>query len=260
MGLPWCDHHCHLADETWEQDVVEAEGTGLCFVLDVGVDEVTSAAAVRRAEARPGFVWATAGVHPHEASAGLGSIAELLRHPRVVAVGECGLDYHYEHSPRDVQRDVFCRQLELARSFRLPVVIHCREAFEDTLAILREVGLPERGAVLHCFTGDRSEARRCLDLGLHLSFSGIVTFPSAGALREVAAWCPAERLLVETDSPYLTPVPLRGRRNTPSKVDLVGRAVAAARGIDPAELARLTTSNASRLYGIRLPSSCGDAI
>jgi TatD DNase family protein len=162
-------------------------------------------------------------------------------------VGECGLDYHYDHSPRDVQRDVFAAQVALAHAHDLALVIHTREAWDDTLAILEAEGVPER-TVFHCFSGGPVEARRCLDLGAHLSFSGIVSFPSADDLRAAAAACPAERLLVETDSPYLAPLPHRGKRNQPAWVTLVGEAVAAARG-EPAEaVAEATWRNAEAVY------------
>jgi TatD DNase family protein len=194
-------------------------------------------------------VFATVGVHPHDAKDGLGGIEELLAEPEVVAVGECGLDYHYDHSPREVQREVFAAQIALARSHRLALVIHTREAWDDTFAVLESAGVPER-TVFHCFSGGPEEAERCLALGAHLSFSGIVTFPSADDLRAAAVACPLDRLLVETDAPYLAPVPHRGKRNRPAHVAVVGAAVAATKGLAPEVVAEATWANASHVYGL----------
>src|SRR4051794_19038249 len=157
-------------------------------------------------------------------------LVELLEAPEVVAVGECGLDYHYDHSPRDAQRSVFAAQVALANSLDLPLVVHTRNAWDDTLDVLRSEGVPER-TVIHCFSGGAEEARRCLDLGAFMSFSGIVTFPSAHDVRAAVALCPLDRLLVETDSPYLAPVPHRGARNRPALVPFVGQGIANELGI-----------------------------
>jgi TatD DNase family protein len=162
-------------------------------------------------------------------------------------VGECGLDYHYDHSPRDVQREVFAAQIGLAHRHDLALVIHTREAWEDTFDVLAAEGVPER-TVLHCFTGGPDEARRCLDLGGYLSFSGIVTFPSAQDVREAAALCPLDRVLVETDAPYLAPVPHRGKRNRPALVAVVGAGLAEAMGRDVAEVAEASWRNATGVY------------
>jgi TatD DNase family protein len=167
----------------------------------------------------------------------------------VVAVGECGLDYHYDHSPREVQREVFAAQIALAHAHGLPLVIHTREAWPDTFDILRAEG-PPATTVFHCFTGGAKEAREALDLGAHLSFSGIVSFPSADDVRAAAAMCPADRLLVETDSPYLAPVPHRGARNQPSLLPAVGTALARARGVEPEEVAELTWRNAVIAFSV----------
>ena len=194
-------------------------------------------------------VWATAGVHPHDATDGLDGIAELLAAPEVVAVGECGLDYHYDHSPRAVQREVFAAQITLAFEHDLALVIHTREAWDDTFDILAAEGVPDR-TVFHCFTGGPTEARLGLDLGIRISFSGIITFKTADDLREAAAICPIDRLLVETDSPYLTPVPHRGQPNRPALVPLVGAAVASAKQLDVAEVAEASWAAATELYRI----------
>jgi TatD DNase family protein len=177
----------------------------------VGTDVRTSHLAVALAGRHDG-VAATAGVHPHDAAGGTDGLAELLDGTSVVAVGECGLDYHYDHSPRAVQREVFAAQVAEARRRDLALVVHTREAWDDAFAILESERAPER-TVLHCFTGGPGEARRALDAGLALSFSGIVSFKGAADLREAAALCPLDRLLVETDSPYLAPAPHRGKPN-----------------------------------------------
>jgi TatD DNase family protein len=245
----WTDNHCHLdPGPGGAEAAAEARAAGVARIVTVGTDPAHSAAAVETARALDG-VWATAGVHPHEARHGVDGIEALLDEPEVVAVGECGLDYHYDHSPRPVQREVFAAQVAMANRRRLPLVIHTREAWDDTFAVLAAEGVPER-TVFHCFTGGPDEARRCLDLGAHLSFSGIVTFPSAADLREAAAACPLDRLLVETDSPYLTPVPHRGRPNRPAYVPLVGAGVAAAKGIAVEAVAEATWRTASAFYGL----------
>ncbi|MEB3299256.1 MAG: TatD family hydrolase, partial [Candidatus Sericytochromatia bacterium] len=200
-------------------------------------------------------LWAAFGLHPHEAKDWSPSVLALLEsalaHPKAVAVGECGLDYHYDHSPRQRQQEVFAEQLRLAQRFEKPVVIHTRLAEEDTLRVLDEAGIPERGGVLHCFTGTMAMARAAVERGLHVSFSGIATFPKAGDLREVAAWVPADRLLVETDAPFLAPPPHRGKRNEPAWVVRVLEVLAEVRGTTLAELGFLTARNAEALFRLR---------
>ncbi len=248
----WIDHHCHLPaappteGPALEELVDEARAAGVSRLVNVGTSLAASRDAVDVA-ARSPHVWATVGVHPHDASDGLDGIEELLAAPRVVAVGECGLDYHYLHSPAEAQREVFAAQIQLAHHHDLPLVIHTREAWDETFDILAAERPPER-LVFHCFTGGPTEARRCLDVGGSLSFSGIVSFPSAGELREAARLCPADRMLVETDSPYLAPVPHRGRANRPALVAVVGAALAEARGEGVDEVAASTTANAERFY------------
>ncbi|HEX9995033.1 MAG TPA: TatD family hydrolase [Acidimicrobiales bacterium] len=245
----WTDNHCHLdPGPAGAEAAAEAREAGVTRLVTVGTDPARSAAAVATARALDG-VWATAGVHPHDAKDGLDGLEDLLDEPEVVAVGECGLDYHYDHSPRPVQREVFAAQVALATTRGMALVIHTREAWDDTFAVLAAEGVPER-TVFHCFTGGADEARRCLDLGAWLSFSGIVTFPSAGDLREAAALCPLDRLLVETDSPYLAPVPHRGRPNRPALVPLVGAGVAAAKGVAAEEVAEASWRAASAVYGL----------
>ncbi len=242
--VEWFDSHCHLQEEFAEagdgndpgphatrlaETVARAAEAGVTGMVCVGTGAGSSAEAVDlvRAMHRPDSVavaegvelWATVGLHPHDAVDGVDSLdallgAELGTVPVgdgqrvVVAIGECGLDYHYDHSPRPNQREAFALQVELANRHRLALVIHTREAWDDTLDILAAVGVPAR-TVVHCFTGGPEEARRCLDLGTFLSFSGVVTFKNADQVREAAALCPLHRLLVETDAPFLTPVPRR---------------------------------------------------
>jgi TatD DNase family protein len=192
-------------------------------------------------------VWATAGVHPHDAAGGTDGLEAVLAEPEVVAVGECGLDYHYDHSPRAVQREVFAAQIALAHRHDLALVIHTREAWDDTFAILAAEGVPAR-TVFHCFTGGPDEARRALDAGAVLSFSGIVSFKGATDVREAAALCPLDRMTVETDAPYLAPVPNRGKQNRPAWVPLVGAAVASVKGVAVEEVESATTDVAAALF------------
>ncbi|WP_419923802.1 TatD family hydrolase [Candidatus Poriferisocius sp.] len=244
--MRWIDNHCHLELETLEATVAQASNAGVERMIDVGTDAATSVAAVSKAAACD-QVWATVGVHPHEARHGIDGIEDLLGSDRVVAVGECGLDYHYNHSPPEDQQVVFAAQIEMAHRHRMPMVIHTREAWDDTFAILDECGVPER-TVFHCFTGGGVEARAALDRGAYLSFSGIVSFPSAGDVRTAAELCPLNRLLVETDSPYLAPVPRRGKPNAPANLPLVGEALARARSAAIGQVAEHTWDNASMFY------------
>ena len=251
--LRWTDNHCHLhfrdADASAVADTVAAgREAGVQRFVTVGCDVEDSRAAIEVAAAHEG-VFATAGVHPHEAKDGINGLEALLASPEVVAVGECGLDYHYDHSPRAEQREVFAAQIALAHAHDLALVIHARSAWEDTFDVLAAEGVPER-TVFHCFTGGADEARRCLDLGAHVSISGIVTFKTADDIRAAVALCPPDRLLVETDAPYLAPVPHRGERNRPALVPLVGAAVAAVQGRDVADVAASTWEVATRLYGL----------
>lgn len=256
--MRWTDNHCHLpTDLGAARELVEAAAAaGVERLVDVGCDVAGSAAAIERAGALPG-VWATIGIHPHDATTAydgsgrldLGPLRALAGSARVVAVGECGLDFHYDHSPRDQQREVFAAQIRLALELALPLVIHTREAWPETFAILDDVGVPAR-TVFHCFTGGPAEAEQGLTRGIHLSFSGIVTFPSAPELREAAALCPLDRLMVETDSPYLAPIPFRGRPNRPEHVVHVGAAVAGAKAIPVEAVADATWRTAEAFYAL----------
>ncbi len=254
MAPRWIDDHCHLdltaeRGPSAEEAVAAARAAGVERLVTVGTDVASSSAAIEVARSFGG-VWATAGVHPHDAKGGWDGLEALLGEPEVVAVGECGLDYHYDHSPRSVQREAFAAQIALAHAHDLALVVHTREAWDDTLDILAAEGAPAR-TVIHCFTGGPADARRCLELGAHLSFSGIVTFKGAPEVREAAALCPLDRLLVETDAPFLAPVPHRGRANQPAYLPLVGEAVAGVTGRSAVEVAAATWTNAARVY--RLP-------
>ena len=214
----------------------------------------TSQAAVALAHAHPN-IFATIGVHPHEAKEiGEGwyeSFRSLAQHPKVVAYGEIGLDYHYDHSPREIQRQRFREQIHLARELALPLVIHTREAQEDTVMILREEGAVNGGGVFHCFSGDMWLAKDALDLGFYLSFSGVLTFKNATMLRDIAKTVPLDRLMVETDCPYLAPVPYRGKRNEPAYVQYVAETLAEIRGNGSVEsVARATVENTKRVFRI----------
>jgi TatD DNase family protein len=254
-GPVWIDNHCHLdgADDPAAL-VADANAAGVQQLVTVGTDAARSAACLELAAHLDG-VWATAGVHPHDAKHGIAELVDLVDAALddgaspLVAIGECGLDHHYDHSPRDVQRQVFGQQIELAHRTGLPLVIHTREAWDETFEVLEEHGVPER-TVFHCFTGGPAEAERCLELGTLLSISGIVTFPSATELREAVAGAPLDRLMVETDSPYLAPVPHRGKRNRPALVARVGEQVAALLGRPVEEVAAATTATARRFYGL----------
>jgi TatD DNase family protein len=277
--LEWFDSHCHLQDEfastpgvgpvephadRLAATIARAAEAGVTRLVCVGTGGSSSAEAVALARSlrRPGgpaaaegvSMWATVGLHPHDAVDGVDSLDAVLAaelgaaDPVVVGIGECGLDYHYDHSPRPVQREAFALQVELALRHDLALVVHTREAWDDTFDILSSVGVPER-TVIHCFTGGPVEARRCLDLGASLSFSGVVTFKNAQEVRDAAALCPPDRLMVETDSPFLAPVPHRGSTNEPSRVPLVGATIAMVTGRPVGDVAQQTTDNARQAFG-----------
>lgn len=251
---PYVDSHCHLYDTRGvplDDVLTAARAAGVGAMIDVGCDAATSEAALAMAAEHPD-VFATVGLHPHEARHGVASIVGLLDRPGVVAIGECGLDHYYDHSPRDAQRQAFAEQIQLAHERRLPLVIHTRDAWDDTFDVLVAEGMPER-TVFHCFTGGPDEARRCLDLGALLSFSGIVTFKNAVELHEAARLCPDDRLLVETDSPYLAPVPHRGRTNQPAYVVHVVERLAELRGSTTESVRAATWENARLAFPLIRP-------
>ena len=262
-GPSIADSHCHLADEAFGADldavVTRAVRAGLtsavCILSADEDDELFRAERVRSAWPAVRFA---AGVHPHRAAAYAGRGAEAARVAAsaarrfdAVAVGEIGLDYHYDFAPRAVQREVFAAQVSAAADLNRPVIIHTREAHADTLAVLREADAS--CGVMHCFTGTRDEARQALDLGFFVSLSGILTFPRAETLRDVATFIPPDRLLVETDAPYLAPVPYRGRRNEPAWLQRTVAALAQARGQSVAELARQIERNFAAFVGASPP-------
>ncbi|MDP6894939.1 MAG: TatD family hydrolase [Acidimicrobiales bacterium] len=244
----WFDNHCHLSERA-EEEVIEARKALVVGFINVGTDFETSIEAIEKAKTLPD-VWATAGVHPHEARKGIEGIEDLLADSNVVAVGEAGLDYYYDYSPREDQKKIFAEQIEMANKFNLPLVIHTREAWEETFNILDNEGVPE-STVFHCFTGGTVEAKECLERGAYLSFSGIITFKKSESLREAASECPLNRAMIETDSPYLTPVPFRGKKNEPANVVLVGQELAHLQDKSPEEIASATTQNALDFYGLR---------
>jgi TatD DNase family protein len=252
----WADSHCHVPYDGVDVAAIdEARAAGVARIITIGTNAAVSAAAVEVARHHDG-VWATIGLHPHDAGEGVDGISRLLAAsdpdlgPVVVGVGECGLDYHYDHSPRPVQREAFAAQIRLAAARDLTLVVHTREAWDDTFAILASEGPPARW-VLHCFTGGPSEAERGVGMGAMVSFSGIVSFKTADDVRAAARVCPLDRLLVETDSPYLAPVPFRGQPNRPALVPVVGAAVAAARGVAPEVIESATWANTAAVF--RLP-------
>ncbi len=249
------DSHCHLTDEAFAADrdavLARARDAGLVGMVCIASDAGDAAAALGLARAHAD-VWCTAGVHPHEAASAtadaLARVRELAAEPGVVAIGECGLDYHYDHAPRERQRQAFRAQLELAAEVGMPVVVHAREADDDTRALVQEFEGSVTG-VLHCFTGGAELMEAGLDAGWYVSFSGIATFGSFRG-QDLVRRVPVERLLVETDSPYLAPPPHRGKRNEPAFVARVAEAVAALRDTPPEALGRTTTDNARRFYGL----------
>lgn len=252
------DTHCHLDSEYFpegaDETIARARSEGVTGFVCIGVGGSAQARSALELAARRADVWATVGVHPHDAAAfDVDLEAELLllaQQPRVVAIGEIGLDFHYDHSPRERQQEIFRRFIQLARQLKKPVVIHTRSAPEETLRILSEEKAADVGGLIHCFSENKPFAQRALDLGFDLSFSGIVTFKRAVDIQEVAAWAPADRILVETDSPYLAPVPLRGKRCEPAHVVHTARFIAGLRGVSLEKLAEQTTQNAARRLGV----------
>jgi len=261
------DTHCHLDAEYFpagaDEVLSRARAAGVRHFAVIGVGSLEAArSAVALAERRDD-VFATVGVHPHDASTHdepmESEFRALLGRERVLALGEVGLDFHYDHSPRNVQCEVFRRMVALARSVKKPLVIHTRSAPEDTLAILEGEGARDVGGIIHCFSEDVGFAKRALDLGFYLSFSGILTFKNAHSVHEVARSAPSDRILVETDSPYLAPVPMRGKPCEPAYLVHTARRLAELRGASFADIETLTTENAARAFGVALPEIPGPA-
>jgi TatD DNase family protein len=256
-GVTLIDSHCHLDEERFAADreavIARAHAAGVARMITIGASGSMQANydAVALAQGHPS-IFATVGIHPHEAimvsPTVIDEITRLAHTPRVVAIGETGLDYYYDNSPRPAQQDAFRQFTGLARRLRLPLVVHLRDAYDDAVTILRDEGAAEVGGVIHCFSGDRSAARAFLDLGFHLSFSGIVTFKNADELRAAARMTPADRLLVETDAPFLAPVPYRGKRNEPAYVVQTAAVIATERQQPIDEVAALSRVNTERLF------------
>jgi len=251
------DTHAHLHFPDFDADrdemLARARQAGVRRMLTIGTDVSTSQAAIDIAAREPD-VWASVGVHPHDAAevdeAVLAEVDRLARQPRVVAIGEIGLDFFRNLSPREAQERVLRRMLDLARRTRKPVVVHCRDAHAETLAILGEERVAEVRGIMHCFSGDSDIARRCIDLGLLISLAGPVTYPNARALPDVARFVPSDCLVLETDCPYLPPQGRRGQRNEPAYVAITAARVAELRGEPPEDLARRCSDNARTLLGV----------
>jgi TatD DNase family protein len=251
------DTHVHLNAEQYEDDLQEvinrALEKGVQNMVVVGFDEPTIKKAIQIAETYD-FIYASVGWHPVDAvdmtDEHLAWIEELAQHPKVVALGEMGLDYHWDKSSKEVQKDVFRRQIRLARKVNLPIIIHNRDATEDVVTILKEEHVEEVGGIMHCFTGSIEVAKQCMDMNMYISFGGPVTFKNAKKPKEVATELPLDKLLIETDCPYLTPHPFRGKRNEPGYVSYVAEQIAELKGITYEELADITTANAKKLFGI----------
>jgi TatD DNase family protein len=271
----YVDSHCHLEGPRYTEDraavLARADEAGLTALLAIGNGDGpdTADCAIKLAEARqrgefPASpkIYASVGVHPHEArladDAALGRLASWARNKHVIAWGEIGLDYHYDHSPREVQRDVFMKQMELAKQSKLPIIIHCRpsdkseNAWDELITLLREHWNSNGiGGVLHCFTGEEHHARAAMDMGFMISFAGNVTYPKAVNIQQVARTVPLERMLIETDSPYLAPIPMRGKRNEPAYVVRTAEFIAGLRGLSSQEIGQATAENFARFFGIR---------
>lgn len=249
------DTHCHLDDARFDADrdqVIQAlPAQGLAYCVTVGSDLESSEASIALAGRYP-YLYAACGIHPHVVQSAPGDwrarLQALLREPKVIAVGEIGLDYYYEHSPRDLQKRMMEEQMDLALTYGLPVIIHVRDAHGDTLDLLRARNGRHAGGVIHCFSGSAQSAADYVRLGFMVSFAGSVTFKTAHKLRQAAEAVPMDRLLIETDSPYLTPVPFRGHRNDPGKVRHTCQVLADLRGVTPQQMADITRDNAKRLF------------
>jgi len=258
------DSHAHLDGDRFDPDreevIARAREAGVAAIVAIGNGDGPAQVdcGIRLAE-KYDFIYATLGIHPHEArlatDADFARMEQLARHPKVIAWGEIGLDYYYDHSPRKTQKEVFTRQMELAAAAKLPIVIHCRpsegsdDAWDDCLGLIREQWAPRGlGGVLHCFTGNWPQAKRALDMGFMISFAGNVTFPKAQQIRDAALEVPLDRMLIETDSPFLAPVPYRGQRNEPAFVAQTAQKLGELRGLSPGELGELTSRNFYRFF------------
>src|SRR5580698_9970172 len=280
------DSHAHLEGKRYDADrdevLARAKNDGIGSYLAIGNGEGpdTADCGIKLAEKYNGqtqypAIWASVGIHPHEASLAneeaYARLATWARHPRVIAWGEIGLDYFYDHSPREIQKTVFLKQMELAQAAKLPIIIHCRpsenseNAWDDCLAMISEHWISEHwaptglGGILHCFTGSIEHARRGLELGFMISFAGNITFPKAQPIRDAAKMVPLDRMLIETDSPYLAPIPHRGQRNEPAFVKEVARQIGELRNLSTEEIGALTTQNFYKFFGLRPDSTTKEA-
>jgi TatD DNase family protein len=265
----YIDSHCHLDGPRFESDreqvISRAQEAGVANILCIGTGDGpgTLDCALKIAEQHD-FIYASVGIHPHEAKLAKDSdfaeLEQLVRRPKVIAWGEIGLDYYYDHSPRDVQQNVFIRQMELARAAKLPIVIHCRptdnneNAWDDCLALIDQHWKPYGlGGILHCFTSNWAHAKRALDMGFMISFAGNVSFPKAQQIRDSASQVPLDRMLIETDSPYLAPIPHRGKRNEPAYVKETARHIGELRDVSGEEIGQQTAENFYRFFGMKKP-------
>jgi TatD DNase family protein len=252
------DTHAHLNAEQYNEDLEEviarAQDEGVATMVVVGFDRPTIQRAIKLAD-QYDFIYASVGWHPVDAidmtEEDLRWIEKLASHPKVVALGEMGLDYYWDKSPKDIQQEVFRKQIRLAKKVKLPIIIHNREATSDIIEILKEEGAEEVGGIMHCFSGSPEVAKECVKMNFYISLGGPVTFKNAKKPKEVAAEIPLEKLLIETDCPYLTPHPFRGKRNEPSYVKLVAEEIAHIKGVTLEEIAEATTKNAKKLFDIR---------
>ena len=251
------DTHVHLNAEQFKEDLAEvierAQEAGVINMVVVGFDRPTITRAMELVE-QYDFLYAAVGWHPVDAidmtDDDLDWIESLTAHPKVVAIGEMGLDYHWDKSPKDIQMEVFRKQIRLAKKVKLPIIIHNREATADIVSILQEEGAAEVGGIMHCFSGSVETAKVCLDMNFYISLGGPVTFKNAKKPKEVAAEVPLDRLLIETDCPYLAPHPYRGKRNEPAYVKLVAEQIAEIKQLSVEEVSQVTTENAKKLFGI----------
>jgi len=257
------DTHAHLDDPKFDNDrgdvIKRAIDAGIEYIITVGTwhppqAEEKGLEHVTELAGEYDLIYTALGVHPHDAKDAnddaFDEIKKLSTHPKVIAIGETGLDYHYEHTPKDIQKSVFRKHIQIARELNLPLTIHTREAHNDTIEILVEEGVGDIGGVLHCFSGSYEMAKKCLDMGLYLSFTGVVTFPKATNIHEIVKKIPMERMLVETDCPYLAPEPYRGKRNEPAFIMETAKRIAEIKGVSFDDVARITTLNAKELFGI----------
>lgn len=251
------DTHAHLDDRKYREDqdlvIFRAKEAGLELIVNVGYN-IASARRTVELTKKYDLIYGTVGMHPHDAKDldgdGLRELKRLAQEPKIVAIGESGLDYHYDHSPRDVQQRVFRRMIGLAQEVKLPIVIHDREAHEDVFRILREEKAEEVGGIFHCYSGSWPLAKEAIEMGFYISIAGPITFHNAKKTVEVVKEVPLEWLLIETDSPYLAPVPYRGKRNEPAHVVKVAEMIAQIKGLEVEEVGRVTTANGKRAYGI----------